>query len=296
MKSYYDNLIKERKDEIENMNMNKINLTPFSDKINKIKATVERQLRQLRELEHQAEEWRHEQEEQQKINKEYEQSYEDFFTLPSEQQIYNFVNEVSFMPTSKKSLPISISTTEKRIEEANKQPFGTVIKLDDLTDDDKIEMGKLLKEFYEDNIKSLPTNNKVLVGYFINGEWIYRPLDNEQVKNSLEKMLDGNYVFSADEIKTIGSDTEINISLSFIDAIQFKLVEKHKDKNERSGNSSAFFPYRLKQEWKHFKVFLKRYQIGCNLYSFKHQKPNNGLIIVVSFMLSLKNIQMRKHY
>ena len=266
---FINKLIKERNNELRYINMNKLNNSPFTDKINSIKATVERQLRKLRELEQQEKEWKNEQEEQAKINTEYEDAYNDFFMLPSEQQIYqNSFNTVSFMPSSK---------VEKRIHEAHNQPFNTIIKLDDLTNEETQEMGVLLKEFYEKFIKTAELSRKILIGYFVNGEWIYRPLDNAQIREQLEKMLNGNYVFSCESIPTIGSDTEADLSLSFFDAIMFKPVENVKRFNERSGNSSAFFPYRLKKEWKPFKPLLKRYQIGCSLYSFKHNKPKEWI-------------------
>ena len=274
MNAFVNKLIKERNNELIKLNNDKLDNTPFTDKINSIKATVERQLRKLKDLEQQEKEWKIEQEQLAKINNDYEDAYNDFYMLPSEQQIFKSPpNKVTFMPASKLSFDEYLTNAEKRIAKAYNQPFNTVIDLMDLTTEDKLEMGRSLKEFYETHIKTAQLNSKILVGYFVNGEWIYRPLDNQQVKETLEKMLNGNYVFSCESIPKIGSDTEVNLSLSFIDAITFKLVENVKSDGERSGHSSAFFPYRLKKEWKPFKAFLKRYQIGCSLYSFKHNKP-----------------------
>ena len=150
--------------------------------------------------------------------------------------------------------------------------MDTIIEVDNLTEDERNEMGLLLKAFYEDYIKKLALNQKILVGYFVNGDWIMRPLDNEEVRKTLEKMVNGNYVFSCDEIPTIGSDVEIQISLSFIDAIKFAPLTHEKLPNERNrSNPAAFFPKRLKHEWRHFKVFLRELAIGCNLYSNKHK-------------------------
>ena len=87
--AFYNKLIEERNNELTNLNNDKIDNSPFTDKINSIKAAVERQLRKLRELEHQEREWKSEQLEQAKINNEYENAYNDFYMLPSEQQIYN---------------------------------------------------------------------------------------------------------------------------------------------------------------------------------------------------------------
>ena len=245
LEAFYNKLIKERKNELTNLNNDKIDNTPFTDKINSIKATVEKQLRKLRELEHQEKDWK---------NSQWVDGYNDLYTTPS-----------TLKP-------------KDRISAAYKQPFNTVINLDNLsTDEDKKEMGRLLKEFYEKYIKTAKLNSKILIGYFVDGEWLYRSLDNLEVKESLEKMLNGNYIFSCENIVKVGSDKEIDLSLSFIDAITFRLVNNEKHSNERSGHSSAFFPYRLKKEWKWHKIFLKRYQIGCNLYSFKKQKPKEWI-------------------
>ena len=76
--AFYNKLIKERNNELINLNNDKIDNSPFTDKINSIKATVERQLRKLRELQHQEREWKSEQLEQAKINNDYENAYIDF--------------------------------------------------------------------------------------------------------------------------------------------------------------------------------------------------------------------------
>ena len=160
--AFYNKLIKERNDELDYMNMNKIDNSPFTDKINSVKATVERQLRKLRELEQQEREWKNEQEEAAKIETDYENAYIDYFMFPSEEQTFKqSFNELSFMPAIKEYSRLPITTAEKRIHEAYNQPFNTVINLDNLTDDDKQEMGELLKQFYEKHIKTAELNSKI---------------------------------------------------------------------------------------------------------------------------------------
>ena len=100
-------------------------------------------------------------------------------------------------------------------------------------------------------------------------------------------MLEGNYNFRCDELPTVMSNEEVRLSISFIDAIQFTIVnpksntsvsnKPQREKKKRSRNPSAFFPYRPKQEWKTFKMFIIDLQIGCNLYSFKRKSIKKWL-------------------
>ena len=259
---------KRKKEDFKRFNKDKINSSPFTDKIDAIYATVEKQLRKLRELEEQQNERKLSQQRQQEQANEYEQAYENYYSLPSQHMDYIGTNKLSFSPVKLTNEFTPITEHEKRIHKALTKPLNTAIMVDDLTTEERNEMGLLLKEFYEKHIKTLALNKKLLVGYFVNGSWLYRPLDNEAVKNTLEKMLNGNYVFSCDTLQSIGSDVEVNVSLSFIDAIIFKSVENEKAEGERNRqNPSKFYPKRLKQEWRWFKVFLRELAIGCDLYS-----------------------------
>ena len=60
-----------KKEDFERFNKDKINSSPFTEKIDAIKATVEKQLRKLRELEEQDNEWR----QAQKLQQEQENDY-----------------------------------------------------------------------------------------------------------------------------------------------------------------------------------------------------------------------------
>ena len=253
-------LIEKRKKD-ETLNKLRIHSSPFQDRINSIKATIEKQLTRLKELEARDKLWK----EQHEKPEEEEQPEQPKQPEPKEKP------EPQPQPEPKEEDPITEPT--KRIEKAISQPLDTIIELDNLTDEEKNEMGLLLKAFYEEHIKSLDLSQKILVEYYVNGEWITRPLDKKEVKEQLEKMLDGNYVFSCDELKTVGSDVETEIHLSFIDAIRFRALTHEKLMNERKRRPSAFFPKRLKPEFKWFKTFLRPLAIGCNLYSTKHRGP-----------------------
>lgn len=97
-----------------------------------------------------------------------------------------------------------------------------------------------------------------MVELYINGKWVTRPLDNVNVRKNIERMLEGNYNFRCDELPTVMSNEEVRLSISFIDAIQFTIVnpksntsvsnKPQREKKKRSRNPSGFFPYRLKQE------------------------------------------------
>ena len=236
--------------------IDEISASPFQSKINNIRATIEKQLRKLQDTLDQEKEWMKSQEIQSKLQSDYDNAYTEFYSKPTD------ANGQAPLP-------------EKRMAEALKHPLGTAIMLHNLSFEDREKMGALLKEFYENNIKTLSLNTKILVHYYVNGAWIIKPLDNANVRTSLEKMLAGDYNFTCDELETIGSDVDAKFSLSFIDGIKFTVLEKKEKKNpkERSNHASAFFPYRLTQEFKPFKQFTRRLAIGCKIYSYKHKCP-----------------------
>ena len=117
-------LIEQRKKEdFVRLNKDKIHSSPFADKIDAIKATVEKQLRKLRELEEQDKEWKQEQEKQQEQEKEYEEAYENYYSeLPSYNQIFKGTSKITFSPVkiAKKFAPTT--EPEKRIHKAITNP------------------------------------------------------------------------------------------------------------------------------------------------------------------------------
>lgn len=201
----------------------------------------------------------------QQQEEEYNQAYFNFNysdkSLFSEQDVNKGqVHKIDFM-----SEPL------KRISRAFDFPFDTIIRLDNLTDEERNEMGTRLKAFYDKNIKTQPIDSKILVGYLVDGEWVMKPLGNKTVREVLEKMLKGDYVLASENVSTNlnFSDPEAFISLSFIDAIKFQIVENEKVDGQREREKpSGFFPYRLKQEYKQFEIFLNELAIGCELYDF----------------------------
>ena len=231
--------------------------SPFKVKIQNIKATIEKQQEKLQQLIDQENQWKQQQDEQNKLEQDYENSYYEFYKQPSK------ANGQAKSPS-------------KRMSEALVKPFDTVIMLNDLSENEREEMGQLLNEFYEQNIKSQALNTKILVGLLINGSWILRPLDNKAIKASIEKMLAGNYNYTCDEIPTISSDAEVKLSLSFIDGIKFTKLAKQESKKEgqRSKHDSAFFPYRLLEEFSLIEKYTILGQEGCELYDFKNKCIN----------------------
>ena len=140
-------LIEQRKKEdFIRLNKDKINSSPFTDKIDAIKAIVEKQLRKLRELEGQDKEWKANKEAEQQRNNEYENAYEDYYSKPSgEHQPLKGTSKLSFQPSSMNSSFMPTSEPEKRIQKALLKPLDTDIFVDDLTQEERIEMGNLLK-------------------------------------------------------------------------------------------------------------------------------------------------------
>lgn len=211
-----------------------------------------------KQREQQEKDWNEQQQEINQQEEEYNQAYfnYDFSDINQGQEVH----KIDFMTE-----PL------KRISRAFDFPFDAIIRLDNLTDEERNEMGTRLKAFYDKNIKSQPLDRKILVGYLVDGEWIMRPLGNKSVRKVLENMLKGDYVLASDNVSTNinFSDPEAFISLSFIDAIKFQLVENDKVEGQREREKpSGFFPYRLKQEYKQFEIFLNDLAIGCELFDF----------------------------
>ena len=279
-------LIKQREDEhqwrlatlhvqeFKRYHTEKINDSPFTQQINTIRATIEKQLRKMRELEQQEKDWNDRQQELKQLQDEYNDAYGEYYSYDDNKVWYDSMETLfrKDKPAANTFHKIEfMSEPYKRISRANSFPFDTIIRLDNLTDDERNEMGIRLKEFYDKNIKSQPIDSKILVGYFVDGEWMTRPISNESVRKVLENMLKGDYVFSCDSVNTIVnfSDPETFISLSFIDAIKFQIVTDDKVEGERNREKpSGFFPYRLKPEYKQFEVFLNELAIGCDLYDY----------------------------
>ena len=165
----------------------------------------------------------------------------------------------------------------KIIDKFKEKPFDNPITFYSLTDEEKKEFIEVLKDVYENKIKSMPINTKITVGFLIDNEWIYRPLDNFKIREAVEGLFEGDFTFTVEQIETVLSDAEAQIRLEFIDGIKFEICKKSQHDGDRSGHSSAFFPYRLKPEWKWFKYFTRKYQIGCSVYSFKHECPKKWL-------------------
>ena len=162
---------------------------------------------------------------------------------------------------------------EKRMKRFEENPFDGFFELRDLSDVLTIETGYFLKKIFKEKIHSRGLNEKIFVVYIVNGEERWRPLDNYQVRTSFERMINGNYLFSVDNIESNLSDPEAEIYLSFFDAIGFRIVHDNYNGKRSSHHNQAFYPYRLVKKAKVLKKFTLKYALGCNLYSYKHKCP-----------------------
>ena len=176
-------------------------------------------------------------------------------------------------PQQNPSETITPETFKKRIERFESKPFEGFLDLKNLTDEQTIEIGETIRRIYESKIKSRALSEKLLVGYIVNGIENWRPLDNYQVRVSFERMIEGNYLFSVDDISSNLSDPEAKIYLSFFEGIGFRIVRDNYSGKRSSHHNQAFFPYRLKKKAKVLKVITLTYALGYYLWSKKHKCP-----------------------
>ena len=158
-------------------------------------------------------------------------------------------------------------------EAFEKDPFNNTLSLMNLTEDQVKEVGKMLKRVYDSKIRSTSLSEKVMVCYGVNGENLWRPLDNQVVKTTFENMIEGNYIFSVDDLTSNLSDPEAKVSLSFLDSIGFKIVKDDYKGKHSSHHDQAFTPYRLPEKAKPMKQWTRILALGCRQYSYKHKCP-----------------------
>jgi len=155
-------------------------------------------------------------------------------------------------------------------EEFEKNPFKGFVDLKDKNEIQIKQIGEKLKQIYETKIKTTALNQKINIGFYVKGEWIWRPLDNKNIKKAFEEMLKGNNVFEAKEMPKWKSDAETKLYFSFFDALAFRVAHDKPLINKSTHHTGGFYPYRLKSEWRCFKKWLRICAIGCVCYSEKH--------------------------
>ena len=181
-------------------------------------------------------------------------------------------------PTNEPEPIINEDKINSLINSLYEKPFGTDINLKDLSIDEGEKLAPLLKEWFNEKIKSQRLNTKIGIKLTVNGESIYWPVNNEHVLKKLEQMFNGDFSFSADELPTLRSDDDTQINITWIDNIRFtELKEIHKKAGERSHKPSAFFEYRLKHEFNEFEEILSKYQIFTHLDNDNHNGSRKEL-------------------
>ena len=112
--------------------------TPFTKEIANIEKTIERQLKKYQQLKEQEEAFIEEQQNIESINEEYNEAYGNL----DEQETTNTTRTLGFM-----------SVAEKRMQKIQSRPFDTEIDLTGLNENDRVELGHRIKDFYENRIK-----------------------------------------------------------------------------------------------------------------------------------------------
>ena len=175
--------------------------------------------------------------------------------------------------------PIDDSTVvDSIIKSLYKKPIGTDIPLIALSISQGEKLAPLLKEWFNEKIKSQRLNTKIGIELTVNGETIFWPINNEHVLKKLDQMFNGDFSFSADQLPSLRSDDDTQINITWIDNIRFtELKEIHKKAGERSHKPSAFFEYRLKHEFNEFEEILSKYQIFTHLDNDNHNGSRKEL-------------------
>ena len=150
----------------------------------------------------------------------------------------------------------------------------------------------MLKTWYEDKIKNKEIKDKIAIVLTVNNEEIFWPLNNENVLNKINDMFNGDYCFSADELPAIRSDDDTQINISWIDKFKFIILSEYQRKvGQRTHNPSAFFEYRLIDDYSEFEEILTKYQIFTHLdndnhKTFRDELKHNWLIYAISSKIS----------
>ena len=175
------------------------------------------------------------------------------------------------------------------------KPFETDIPLISLNLDEGRIIAPLLKEWFYEKIRNIEFNKKIGIELTVGREKIFWTINNDHVMKKLERMFDGDFSFSADQLPSLRSDDDSEINITWIDNIRFHFLPEYEKKlNERSHKPSAFFEYRLKDEYKEFEEILKRYQIFTHLDDDNHKKCReelryNCLIYAISSQITNKD-------
>ena len=158
------------------------------------------------------------------------------------------------------------------------KPFDTDIPLKKLSVEQCEDLAPLLKEWFENVIKKQPLEKKISVEFTVNGEKIFWTINKENVMKKLSQIFNGDFSFNIEQLPSLRSDDDSQISITWMDNICFKVWDNSsKKQGERSHKPSAFFEYRLKKEFAEFEEILSRYQIFTHLDNDKHTKCREEL-------------------
>ena len=143
-----------------------------------------------------------------------------------------------------------------------RQPFETKISFNQFTNSEQQELGKRLREWYKTEIDSKrKLIDRIFVDFWLlNGNQKILPL--HRCESRLQKMFEGDYTFSVDQINdNVSSDEVVPFFISMFTSITFHLTKEPQRGNYRDDHESGFFPYRLKEECKQLAPILEPYQI-----------------------------------
>ena len=238
----------------------RVNTDDYDDEITQLQQLrdeIDQRIHELQTQQLQQEMFTQQQQHQQQLQNDYDDMY------------INGVNQWVSNTTQRLGDSHKVETLMKTLYE---KPFDTDINLKSLSFVDCIDIAPRLKQWFEDKIKNIPLNTKIGVVLTVNGEDIFWTLNNEHVMNKLKQMFNGDFSFSSEQLPSLRSDDDTNINITWIDNIKFVIIpEYNKKKGERSNHPSAFFEYRLNDEYNEFEQLLSKYQIFTRLDDDKHK-------------------------
>ena len=111
----------------------------------------------------------------------------------------------------------------KIIKSLYEKPFDTDIPLKKLSVEQCEDLAPLLKEWFENVIKKQPLEKKISVEFTVNGEKIFWTINKENVMKKLSQIFNGDFSFNIEQLPSLRSDDDSQISITWMDNIRFKI-------------------------------------------------------------------------
>ena len=178
--------------------------------------------------------------EEQKWNENYEQNNKDIEWV-----------DVSDYEVKANAMKDEREAVDALIKSLNEKPLMNHIRVAKFNNVQRERLGPKLKEWFENTIRNRMANEKFLVHMIVNGKEKRLPID--RIEQKLQNMFSGDYCFEVEQLEfNVNSGDDTPLYISMIEDLWFeKVVDYKMKKNERKKEKDgAFFPYRLKEEYK----------------------------------------------